>query len=111
MAASWSETLNMATAMVETVVGVVPEVVDSVMPLWTTQPARTHRELVRQVNACLLSGGGRRVQGPGRSHPPRDSRRAARPGRPDALRAARPARHQARPRLDPAGGVPAPRRP
>src|SRR5438309_6558056 len=101
----------MATAMVETVVGVVPEVFDSVMPLWTTQAARTHRELVRQVGACLLSGGGRRVQGPGRPHPARDPRRAARAGRPDALRTARTPRQQARPRLDPAGGVAAPRRP
>jgi hypothetical protein len=44
MASSWSETLNMATAMLETVVGVVPDaVVESVMPRWTTRPARTHR--------------------------------------------------------------------
>src|SRR3954452_20526087 len=98
MAASWSETLNMATAMVETVVGVVPDaVVDSVMPMWTTQRARTHRwtderaarsalrrqrlldlhegsrcrELVRQALTCLLSPGGRRVPGSGRPHPPR----------------------------------------
>ena len=58
-------------------------------------PAPPRFGLDRQVDACLYSGGGRRLQGARRPDPARDPRRAGRARRPDPLRALRPADHEA----------------
>src|SRR5665647_864574 len=65
------------------------------------------RGLAMQVATCLSSSRGRRVQGPRGPHQASDPRRAGGPGRADALRALHPPHDEARPYLQPAGGLPA----